>query len=110
MRYRPRAVTAKWIRDAAETLTESLEERFGEEYGGDDDCWRLGGEAAAQALMLAAVSRIVAAHLRVWQCEEVDRRTYTRAELEALLQDWGIEAPPPAPAHVPVVKFTKGGT
>jgi hypothetical protein len=107
--YRRRDISEDRMEDWAESVFESFEQWFSEEYGGDDDSYRPGHReqalADARAELAPVLRRLAARHLVVWQCEEVSRRTYTAAEVREII---GCpSAPRPSQVPVPVHRYSE---
>jgi len=82
--YVPGVVDDAEIKNWAESLTETLEERFGEEHGDPDGQHPLCKDA--EAIMLEAVTKIVKAS-RVWSCAESGHVNLTPDQVEELARE-----------------------
>lgn len=101
--YRRKQVDPQWLQHRADLLLEEFEQRFDEEYSYDDTCVRGDADIATFNKELTdLLTRHVARNMRVYWCEEVSRRTYTRDEVWAVLG----EKPASEPAHAPVEVVT----
>mgnify|MGYP000874416358 FL=1 len=83
--YKRSVVPESQVKAWAESLTETLEESWAEEYGDPDGTHRLCREA--DAIMREAVTKIVASST-VWSCEDVGEVELTGAQVEALMREW----------------------
>lgn len=89
VQYQRRTVEQKWLADMANSLLDDFNERYSEEFGGeDDDCFQPEADDGPFREQLFKVLETHAArNLRPYQCEEVSRRTYTREEVRAILAE-----------------------
>lgn len=99
--YHRKQVGHLWLERQAERLLEAFDEQFDEEYSYDDTCVRGDADIATVSRELTdLLTRHVARNMRVYWCEEVARRTYTRDEVLAVLGEKPTSAPAPAPVEV----------
>lgn len=88
VQWRRRAVDREWLEGQAELLLEQFGEWFADEYGGeDDDCvkWSEADFASVEKDLAELLRAHADRNLRVFQCEEVSRRTYSPAEVRAIV-------------------------
>jgi hypothetical protein len=89
--YDREPVSEAWMQGTAESLHESLEEIFGDEFGDPDGQWlqqreRDGaGEKIRRALIDAV--RVAVASWDVWRCVAVGKKEYSAEEIEAVLRE-----------------------
>jgi hypothetical protein len=79
------AISPKWIDRACEQLRETLDELFGEDFGGEDGIGDEGGSGAEKLLkgMRPLVESYVREDLTVWNCEEVNRTEFSPEQVMA---------------------------
>lgn len=98
-RHSPIEVTAyvraeihpRWPGRMADQMIEGLAEDFGEQYGGRDDGKSGIEEEALKAFGAALeiqIAALVEEHATVWACRAVGKRTYSAAEVEALMREY----------------------
>jgi hypothetical protein len=92
--YDREPVSEAWMQGTAESLHESLEEIFGEEFGDPDGQWLQhreraddnGAGAKVRATLIDAV-RAAVASWDVWRCVAVGKKEYSAEEIEAVLRE-----------------------
>jgi hypothetical protein len=89
--YVPMEVTDQEIKRWADSLTETLWEKWGDEHGDPDGSFGDGFPEDAKAVMLAAVQTIVRG-ARVWSCTDIGTVTLDAEQVETLMRasrpDW----------------------